>query len=757
MASEFKKSLSEAESELAIAKVRIAELEARLAAAKTLDIQQNQSLQRLVQRLDGLHQLDHAMLSAETVENVAQIALTHVIDLIPCARASIATINLAAKTVYILALYSQTSTSIPGGQTYSIDDTYVPAIVNQAYTIIDNLDQSPNAGVRQLYSEGIRTILMIPLRMEDNLVGLLTLHSVQTNGFTEENVQIAKEVANQIAISIHKATLSDRLARYAQRMEILHTIDLGLIQGGSVKELINKTFKQLQRLIPCERIGVGLIEPATQEVIIYTAQFDNESELRDGFRIPIPPNWFDGFNADGTRVLNNLHLLDDPTYKRMASEGFQSQLQVLLHSHTNNIGVMGFSSRTLDFFTPEHQEVGAEVANQLAIALNQMQLSEALARHAEELEQRVVERTAELQKSKDQIEAILHNSLDGILLIDQDLRIQQANPAVSRLLSIEPDQRETVNLLDLIHPDDANRVKSVVEQAIAEGDISPVEVQTRHKNGDKVDMEMTFGYIRGDGLVSTIHDITARKQTEEALKEALAKEKELVDARSRFVSVTSHEFRTPLTVILSAVEMLLTYRERLDNANIERKLNMIRQNTLHMRSIMDDVLQLMKIQSGYLDFRFEQCDFDALCRNILQDFEDIAEAKGRLIYTSSASPVNTICDQRLMKLVINNLVSNGVKYSPSDKPVEVHLSHDSTNVYLSVHDQGIGIPSQDLGRLFEPFHRASNVDNRQGTGLGLSITKQIAEGHGGQIHFKSQVGEGSTFTVSMPLIDTLKA
>jgi PAS domain S-box-containing protein len=741
--------VAELKKELEIAQKRIQVLEDLLSK----EARHEDPLQyRLVQRLEGLHRLDHVLLSADSLENLAEIALLHVRKLIPCFRASITTVNIEAKTAYVLALYSENVTATSARQTYPIDDTYFTALIDQTHLIVDDLEESANPSIQQLYKEGVRTIMLVPLRANGHLIGLLNLHSVQTNYFTEEIVDIALEIAAQLAIGIQKATFADALVHYAQRMEILHTLDLALIQGGSTKRLIAKTFQQLRRVIPCERIGLGVIEPDVKHVVIYTSDFDYESELNEGTRIPIPPQWFEGFSASGNRLVNNLALIDEPTYQRLAKEGFQSQFQVLLRAETGNIGIIGFSSTVLNFFTTEYQQIATEVSNQLAIALHQMQLNEALERYAAELEQRVIERTAELQEAKNQLETILQNSLDGILLVDKDLRIQHANPAVNRLLSVELNLRqEVVNLLDLLHPDDAMQIRARVEQALVAEIPLQVEARSRHRSKEDQHMELSFGSIPGDGLVSTIHDITARKQAEAVLQKALDKEKEVAEAKSRFVSIASHEFRTPLTAISMAAESLFAYLERLSREQIDRKLSMIRDNVLFMTAIMDDVLQLAKVQSSHLEVKPRLSDLDTLCQAVIEEFSSHSDEQNRITYTSNRSPLNAVFDERLMRQAITNLISNALKYSSNDKPIRISLAGTSSEILFSITDEGIGIPASDLERLFEPFHRGGNTETIKGTGLGLSITKQIIELHRGQLRVDSQVGNGTTFTIAIPV------
>jgi signal transduction histidine kinase len=236
------------------------------------------------------------------------------------------------------------------------------------------------------------------------------------------------------------------------------------------------------------------------------------------------------------------------------------------------------------------------------------------------------------------------------------------------------------------------------------------------------------------------------------LKLALAQEKELGELKSRFVSMASHEFRTPLTAILATTETLTFYREKMNAAQIDSRLDKIRQQVVHMKNIMEDVLQLARIQAGRVEFSPTQGELAQLCQEIIEEYESQAPNRGRIVYTCQTPGVLTDFDTRLMRQVISNLISNALKYSPPEQTVQVDLLQNDAQVVLQVTDRGIGIPAADLPRLFEPFHRAANVGVISGTGLGLSITKQAVDLHSGTITVTSQVDVGTTFTVSLPQV-----
>jgi PAS domain S-box-containing protein len=367
------------------------------------------------------------------------------------------------------------------------------------------------------------------------------------------------------------------------------------------------------------------------------------------------------------------------------------------------------------------------------------------------LEQRVIERTAELQSAKQRVEAILNNSPDGILLLSPDLHIRQTNPAFNGLFDSQPDEYFNKPLLDLIHEQDAPGIVAVVQSVVAKTLEQRVETRARRKDGTIFDVELRVGYVPDGGLVCTISDITARKQAEETLRQAFAAEKELGELKSRFVSMASHEFRTPLATILATTDTLSAYRHKLTEDEIEQKFTRIKEQVWHLKDIMDDVLLLARMQARRVEFNPVMLDLDELCRSVIDEFQSRPDIHHQFVYSCDSFVRDARLDPKLMRQIISNLVSNAIKYSPPDKPVLIHLEFTAEAVVLSVSDQGIGIPDSDQKHLFEPFHRAGNVGTISGTGLGLVITQEAVELHRGTLSFESQVGVGTTFTIRIPL------
>ena len=246
-------------------------------------------------------------------------------------------------------------------------------------------------------------------------------------------------------------------------------------------------------------------------------------------------------------------------------------------------------------------------------------------------------------------------------------------------------------------------------------------------------------------------EVTERQQVQEELKQSLDKEKRLNQLKSRFTSMVSHEFRTPLTVIQSCAEILESYAERMTPANKAEKFQTIQTQVTHMVELLNDILTFDRADSLGPNYHPEPLDLAAYCHALIEEFR-LAAKTHRISVTIDAEVGKVMIDAALMRRAIWNLLSNAVKYSPAGSTVEVGLACDGDQALISVKDYGIGVPEEDRKDLFELFHRAHNVGSIQGTGLGLPIVRQAIVAHGGTIDFESQVGVGTTFTMKLPRV-----
>ena len=306
-----------------------------------------------------------------------------------------------------------------------------------------------------------------------------------------------------------------------------------------------------------------------------------------------------------------------------------------------------------------------------------------------------------------------------------------------------------------VHPEDRERLQVSIQDLI-ENDIPYSEIFRVILPDDAIRYVQANAVVVRDSngkalrMVGTNIDVTEVREAELTLRSALMQEKELGELKSRFVSMASHEFRTPLAGIMATVETLTRFRSKMNDEQINDRLDKIRGQGDRLKEIMDDVLKLARMQSGRVDFRPEDADIDELIVELVEEFNNQREYDGRTEYHCEVStPALMTLDRHLMRQIISNIVHNGLKYSEGQ--VTIRLTEEDDMFIISIQDTGMGIPEADLKRLFEPFHRASNVGTIQGTGLGLSITKQAVEAHGGLIHVESVLNEGSTFVLMLPV------
>jgi signal transduction histidine kinase len=241
--------------------------------------------------------------------------------------------------------------------------------------------------------------------------------------------------------------------------------------------------------------------------------------------------------------------------------------------------------------------------------------------------------------------------------------------------------------------------------------------------------------------------------TELAAQQAreLAVERELNELKSRFVSMVSHEFRTPLGITMSAIELLRNHLELLDEAKRQELFDDIFSSTRRMAALMEQVLVLGRVEAGRLAVRAVPVDLDALCHRLAEESVSAGNRRCSIEVKSQGALAGAQADESLLRHIFSNLLSNAVKYSAAGQTVEFGIGRDGVNAVFTVRDRGIGIAEADMPRLFQAFHRATNVGDIPGTGLGLVIVKRCVELYSGAIEVHSRQNEGTTFTVKLPL------
>jgi PAS domain S-box-containing protein len=259
---------------------------------------------------------------------------------------------------------------------------------------------------------------------------------------------------------------------------------------------------------------------------------------------------------------------------------------------------------------------------------------------------------------------------------------------------------------------------------------------------------------RTEDLNSTIHalekEVVERKRAEEEVRKALGRERELNELKSKFVSIASHEFRTPLSTVLSSAALIDQYNDRVDKEKVKKHVQRIKSSVNHLTSILNDFLSLGKLEEGKIEVIKEPIIVEDFLKDVEEQMLFSLKAGQRLTIACQQDVIEIRTDARILRNILFNLISNASKYSDEGKTIYIDCKSDGNGISFIIRDEGIGIPKEDQKHMFDRFFRASNAGNVQGTGLGLNIVKRYVELLGGKISFSSQTDKGSTFSMLIP-------
>jgi signal transduction histidine kinase len=339
-------------------------------------------------------------------------------------------------------------------------------------------------------------------------------------------------------------------------------------------------------------------------------------------------------------------------------------------------------------------------------------------------------------------------------------------------LNLLREDRFDAILLDLTLPDSVGL--DSLKPLMAAAPQVPIVVLT-NTNDDRLAIEavrqgaqdyLVKRRVNVEVLVRSLHYAIERKRVAEHLhaeKRALeaqmqektvelAKAKELNQLKAEFVSMFSHDFRNPLTTILASAGLLQDCDRELSHEKKLALFQQIRSASRDLARLLDEMILVGRADSGKLECDAKVLDLEVLCRQLLEELQLSAEGKQiELKFICSKKVGEALWDEGLLRHILINLLGNAIKYSPAGRQVRLELSAEVEKVILRLRDWGIGIPAEDLEKLFDPFHRAMNVGSIPGNGLGLAIVKRCVEAHGGQIVVESKLGLGTMFTVTLPL------
>jgi PAS domain S-box-containing protein len=368
----------------------------------------------------------------------------------------------------------------------------------------------------------------------------------------------------------------------------------------------------------------------------------------------------------------------------------------------------------------------------------------------------------QLRENRDQLATLLNSMSDGVIATDKQGIVTFINPAAQRITGWRQEEALGKYVSEILHIIDEvteEQIENPITKVLRDQEVVYLGEFTSliAKDGRRIPIGDSASPLRRgsheiSGAVVVFWDLSERRQRE-YLEQALLKEKELNRLKSLFISTVSHEFRNPLAMIQTAVELIEIHGNKLTDNKRNTYLNRIYGAVQAMEKLMEDVLFMGKAEAGYLVYQPEPIKIDQFCQEIIAEFSMIGNCSHQIVFNCHSQNNDAVMDENLLHYLFINLLSNAAKYSPLGSEIRFNLNCDVVNglAIFQIKDQGIGIPKAEQERIFDSFYRASNVQSLHGTGLGLVIVKRCVDAHQGKIEITSEVGVGTTFTVTLPL------
>lgn len=652
-------------------------------------------------------------------------------------------------------------------------------IANRRALLIDDMDAMTREyegyrAVRDGKANGERSWMGVPLFLGGEVIGLISLQSRKPGAYRQEDLQFLATLANQAAVAIKNAKLFDEIRQFnatlnrtvaertealgranqelrveKERISQLYEITHQLTTSLDLEDILNRGLRLVASAIGVDRGSIMTIDPSTNG-LVYRAALGNRNN-HVGMRMP----WKPGQGAVGWAVANRTPLLitdtrTDPHWVKDEDlgVGIGSMICVPLMSGSDVFGVMNLAHADFSYFNESHLRLVSTVANEMAVFAHNAELYSYISEQAEALASSLIVQEQEASRSR----AILESIADGVLVFDSDSRITLVNPAAETILAVPGEvllnRQVPYGLRNLdLGPELLDLVQSVVN-ASREGASGALNLSRRRfsLSGRVINVSLSLVVTSKRetlGLVAVLRDIT--------------REVEVEREKSDFVSTVSHELRTPMTVIKGHTDLLLAGAVGPVSPMQTNFLQAVKRNTDRMNTLVSDLLTHSRIETGRMavSMQANYYDISEIVDGVVQTLRSLAEQKNQLLsLTLAADLPEVLVDRDRTVQVLTNLVSNAIKYTPNGGRIIVNVSSnaDAGMVQVDVTDNGIGIAEKDQEKLFTPFYRSDNAEAKmqEGTGLGLVIARSLVELQGGQLWLNSKLGEGTTFSFTMP-------
>lgn len=602
-------------------------------------------------------------------------------------------------------------------------------------SIVSDLTQDTQWADTPIGYEWMQSWAGTPIVVEDRLMGMVSLDHSQAGFYTSQHMPLLESLRTQVSIAVTNARLFEAERRRRQEIESVQRSSLILTSVLELTQVLDAIVNAVVDLTKADDVHVFLYDG---ENLTFGAGLHLGEQLEQAFIEPRPSGVTYHVARTGEPfIVNNIH--QHPLYHGSHFEFMSAIMGLPLKIGERVVGVMNIVYANPHNFEDATIQALQLLVNQASIAIENARLYETISDYAEQLADRVRERTHELERERAQLQAILDSMGEGVIY-DENLDIKYFNQALLEITGYEKPQWYTYQeMLGELIPDEKIRsdMMDSLYNSIARHQPWKSEATMYHHDGTPFYAKITCHPVLDasgtiNGAVMLIQDISA--------------DKELEAQKDRFIAHASHELRTPLANLKTRIYLMKRQPEKYDY-----HMGIMEKVSEQMTELVEDLLDLARFQRGALQLEQDW----AVIQEMLQFVHDVQveEAHKKQITLTKAvpdAPLRAWVDLRRLRQVVTNLVVNAINYTRPEGNIELRLVVDGDSLEIQVQDNGVGIAREYHEQVFQPFFRATQGTER-GTGLGLTISYQIVKLHGGDILLESELGKGSLFRVRLPI------
>ncbi|MHB0869733.1 MAG: GAF domain-containing protein [Chloroflexota bacterium] len=592
--------------------------------------------------------------------------------------------------------------------------------------LVGALSNAERAGwMKEAGVEDLRSYLGVPLVLRGKPIGVLSVFGSRVDQFNQADVELLSSFAHQAAIAIRNAQLFTSLQERVRELTGLAEVSQSVATLTNLDDTYRELTKSIAQLLQAESCMLLLAGEDGQLTPQYPAFGFSPEELSEvklrlrESRTQGPPQ------RCPIRAVDGLSVSCEGEWRK------QPSLVAPLRAQDRLIGAVLVSERPESRFNEDDLRLLTILSANAAVIVQNAILYQSV------------------DRERDELDAIISNTSDAIIIVDQENRVARVNSAAEALIGWRADEVvgswcEEFLFNTLTGSGDGAKPFMAMQEVIEKRQPVPYfEAVVVTKDGIERDVAASYSFVRSEARGEGLGVVIARD---------ISKLREVDRMKSDFVSMVSHELRTPLGLIKGYASTLLNPQLSLDQPTVQRFLMGVDGAADRLARLIENLLSVSRIESGLLRISAQQVDLSHLVSVAVSTAR--ASAKNRdIVLALPRRSVKLEGDRVQLELVLDNLLGNAIKYSPMGKPITVEVEKRTHEAEVRVRDQGIGIAVQHLPRVFDKFYRVEGGHSRRtpGSGLGLYICRNIIEAHGGRIRAESVLGEGSTFAFVLPL------